>query len=123
VSPFFFTMLNPLCNSLHAAMVLQLIDAHPPVSQRAFLRADAPRKLPEIRQNDSQSESAEAAQASVLGEQKAVTTPTELTLSDAWSRYFQCQSFLQKAAKTRLTETGYIQPVLAELGAYSLQSF
>jgi len=63
---------------------------------------------------------AEAAEASVKGEQKAVEAPAELTLADCWARYSQSQSFLQKAAKTRSTETGRIQPVLAVLGDYSI---
>lgn len=67
-------------------------------------------------------EAAEEAQASILGEQKAVVDPTELTLSGAWGKYCQSQSFLQKAAKTRSTEAGRIQPVLAELGSYSLHN-
>lgn len=63
---------------------------------------------------------AEEAEASIRGEQKAIEAPTEITLSECWTRYCKSQSFLQKAAKTRATEAGRIQPVLAELGAYSL---
>ena len=63
---------------------------------------------------------AEDAEASVRGEQKAVEAPKEITLSECWTRYCQSQTFLQKAAKTRTTEAGRIQPVLAALGAYSL---
>jgi integrase len=63
---------------------------------------------------------AEDAEASIRGEQKAVEAPVEITLSECWARYCQSQSFLQKAEKTRSTEAGRIQPVLAELGSYSL---
>ena len=63
---------------------------------------------------------AEAAQAAVNGEQKAVETPSEITLAECWSRYSQSQTFLQKADATRRTEAGRIKPVLAVLGQYSL---
>ncbi|MGJ7916757.1 hypothetical protein ACI48D_14945 [Massilia sp. LXY-6] len=63
---------------------------------------------------------AEDAEASIRGEQKAVEAPTDVTLAECWAKYRQSQSFLQKAPKTRTTEAGRIQPVLAELGAYSL---
>lgn len=65
-------------------------------------------------------EEAEVAEAAVKGEQRAVESPGELTLAGCWARYCQSQSFLQKASKTRSTEAGRIQPVLAVLGDYSL---
>jgi hypothetical protein len=54
---------------------------------------------------------AEAAEAAVTGEQKAIEAPTELTLSECWERYRQSQAFLQKGEKTRSTEAGRIKPV------------
>ncbi|WP_175472530.1 MULTISPECIES: hypothetical protein [unclassified Duganella] len=51
-------------------------------------------------------EAAEAAEAGVKGEQKAVEQPQDLTLSDVWERYKNSQSFLQKAENTRDTEAG-----------------
>ncbi len=65
-------------------------------------------------------EEAEAAEAAVTGEQKAIEAPTEITLAECWDRYSQSQAFLQKAAKTRSTEAGRIKPVLAILGSYSI---
>lgn len=65
-------------------------------------------------------EEAEAAEDAITGEQKAIEAPTELTLGECWERYRQSQAFLQKAEKTRSTEAGRIQPVLAVLGSYSI---
>lgn len=70
----------------------------------------------------SSRDEAEIAEATIKGEQRAVEAPTGLTLAECWGRYCQSQSFLQKAPKTRSTEAGRIQPVLAKLGAYSLQN-
>src|SRR5471032_1522038 len=65
-------------------------------------------------------ESATDAEAAIRGQQKAVATPTEMTLTECWQRYMQSEAYFKKAPKTQKTEAGRIQPVLAELGAYSL---
>ncbi|MBA5639012.1 hypothetical protein H3H37_18295 [Duganella sp. LX20W] len=60
------------------------------------------------------------AETSVLGEQAAVATTSDITLSEAWERYSQSQTYLTKKDRTRDTEAQRIKAVLEELGGYSL---
>ena len=68
----------------------------------------------------SSREQAEAAQADVLGEQKLVLKPGDITLNDAWERYRDSVDFSRKSDSTQKTEITRIKPVLAVLGEYSL---
>ena len=63
---------------------------------------------------------AEAAQARVLGEQKLVLKPGDITLNEAWERYRDSVDFSRKSDSTQKTELTRIKPVLAVLGEYSL---
>jgi len=60
------------------------------------------------------------AETSILGEQAAVATTSDITLSEAWERYSQSQTYLTKKDRTRDTEAQRIKAVLEELGGYSL---
>lgn len=68
----------------------------------------------------SSREQAEAAQVHVLGEQKLVLKPGDITLNDAWERYRDSVDFSSKSDSTQKTEITRIKPVLAVLGEYSL---
>ncbi|HUW28598.1 MAG TPA: site-specific integrase [Sulfuriferula sp.] len=63
---------------------------------------------------------AEAAQARVMGEQKLVLKPGDITLNEAWERYRDSVDFSRKSASTQKTELTRIKPVLAVLAEYSL---
>ena len=62
---------------------------------------------------------AEAAQARVLGEQKLVLKPGDITLNEAWERYRDSVDFSRKSASTQKPELTRIKPILAVLGEYS----
>ncbi len=65
---------------------------------------------------------ARAAETAVLGKQQAVHHTAEITLQAAWERYVESQDFHQKSDHTQRTESARIQPVLRELGGYSLKN-
>lgn len=66
-------------------------------------------------------EEAERAEQEQLDLVKRGFRPATLTLNELWSRYKDSLDFKQKAANTRRTELGRIQPVLDALGGYALE--